>query len=60
MNTKIKIEKEPKLPPTIPGNKKQLKRTITLLGNRAKSEKLNSSTKKELIELVGAYPDSKT
>ncbi len=60
MNSKIKIEKEQKLPPTIPGNKNQLKRTITLLGNRAKSEKLNSSTKKELIELVGAYPDSKT
>lgn len=43
------------LPNKLPVDKEQLERTITLLGNRVKSE-LQTKARQELIELIGAYP----
>lgn len=48
-------EKTTPLPNKLPVDKEQLERTITLLGNRVKSE-LQTKARQELIELVGSYP----
>lgn len=46
----------PSPPPTIPHDRSQLTRAITLLGYRAKGQELNLRPRQELIALVGAYP----
>ncbi|HET8936152.1 MAG TPA: hypothetical protein VFN67_22060 [Polyangiales bacterium] len=47
------------LPPVIPDDRPHLERAITLLGCRARAE-LSATTRAELIELVGRYPDAAT
>ena len=45
------------LPPLIPGTAEGLQRAIVLLGSRVKAE-LTNKPKRELMELIGAYPTS--
>ena len=45
------------LPPKTPESLRELERAIILLGARAKGT-LTKSRRKELIDLVGAYPDA--
>lgn len=47
------------LPPLVPGNTDKLNRALTLLGNRGNHE-LKKRARRELVELVGAYPDGAT
>ena len=51
--------KNDSLPPTIPSNPDDLQKAICLLGNRTRSE-LGQKPKKQLIELIGVYPDAIT
>ncbi len=51
--------KNDSLPPTIPSNPDDLQQAICLLGNRTRSE-LGQKPKKQLIELIGVYPDAIT
>ena len=45
------------LPPQLPGTPEALQRAILLLGNRTKSQ-LGNKSRRELEELIGAYPTS--
>lgn len=45
------------LPPKLPGSPEALNRAILLLGNRTKSQ-LKDKSRRELEELIGAYPTS--
>ena len=45
------------LPPKLPGRAEALQRAILLLGNRTKSQ-LTDKSRRELEELIGAYPTS--
>jgi hypothetical protein len=47
------------LPPRVPTELATLDQAITLLGNRTKND-LGDKPKKQLLELVGAYPDPAT
>ncbi|RYZ16886.1 MAG: hypothetical protein EOO70_03380 [Myxococcaceae bacterium] len=47
------------LPPRVPTELAQLDQAITLLGNRTKSA-LTEKPRKQLLELLGAYPDPAT
>ncbi len=47
------------LPPRVPTELATLDQAITLLGNRTKNP-LTDKPKKQLIELIGAYPDAPT
>jgi hypothetical protein len=47
------------LPPRVPTELATLDQAITLLGNRTKNA-LTDKPKKQLIELIGAYPDAPT
>ncbi len=51
--------KNDSLPPTIPSNPDDLQQAICLLGNRSKTQ-LGKKPKKQLIELIGVYPDAAT
>ena len=46
------------LPPRLPQNEAELKRTIVLLGNRKQFE-LKSDTRRQLESLIGVYPTIK-
>lgn len=48
-----------KLPPQIPGSPEEFTRVIVLLGNRSKAD-LRQQQRKELIALLGAYPNQET
>ena len=45
------------LPPKLPGSPEALQRAILLLSNRTKSQ-LKDKSRRELEELIGAYPTS--
>lgn len=45
------------LPPKLPSTPEALQRAILLLGNRTKSQ-LGDKSRRELEELIGAYPTS--
>ncbi len=47
------------LPPIIPNTYDELQQAICLLGNRSKTQ-LGKKPKKQLIELIGVYPDAAT
>jgi hypothetical protein len=47
------------LPPRVPTELALLDQAITLLGNRTKNP-LTAKPKKQLVELIGAYPDVPT
>ncbi len=46
------------LPPRLPRNEAELKRSIILLGNRKQTE-LKASARRELESLIGVYPTVK-
>ncbi len=46
------------LPPRLPRNEAELKRTIILLGNRKQTE-LKAGARRELERLIGVYPTVK-
>jgi hypothetical protein len=46
------------LPPRLPQNEEELKRTIILLGNRKQAE-LKSEARRQLESLIGIYPTIK-
>ncbi len=58
MNGKQKNSDTIPLPPRLPRNEGELKRSIILLGNRKQTE-LNSSARRELETLIGIYPTLK-
>jgi hypothetical protein len=45
------------LPPKLPNTSESLQRAILLLGNRTKTE-LTDKSRRELVELLGAYPSA--
>lgn len=55
MNDKPKSLDLPSLPPRLPQNEGELKRTIILLGNRKQVE-LKTDTRRQLESLIGVYP----
>ena len=55
MNGKQKNSDTTSLPPRLPRNEAELKRTLILLGNRKQTE-LKSSARRELESLIGVYP----
>jgi hypothetical protein len=48
----------PSLPPRLPQNEAELKRTIILLGNRKQVE-LKTEARRQLESLIGVYPTMK-
>jgi hypothetical protein len=58
MNGKQKNSDPISLPPHLPRNEEELNRSIILLGNRKQTE-LNSSARRQLESLIGAYPTLK-
>jgi len=54
MNDKRKSIDLPSLPPRLPQNEAELKRTITLLGNRKQVE-LKTDARRQLESLIGVY-----
>jgi len=48
----------PSLPPRLPQNEAELKRTIILLGNRKQVE-LKTEARRQLESLIGVYPTIK-
>jgi len=55
MNDKEKRVDPPLLPPRLPQNEEELKRTIILLGNRKQVE-LKTDARRQLESLIGVYP----
>ena len=58
MNDKEKSVDPPSLPPRLPQNEEELKRTIILLGNRKQVE-LKTDARRQLESLIGVYPTIK-
>ena len=58
MNGKQKNSDPIPLPPRLPRNEAELKRTIILLGNRKQTE-LKAGARRELESLIGVYPTVK-
>ena len=58
MNDKQNNVNLPSLPPRLPQNEEDLKRTIILLGNRKQTE-LKTHARRELESLIGVYPTVK-
>ena len=58
MNDKRKSADLPSLPPRLPQNEAELKRTIILLGNRKQVE-LKTDARRQLESLIGVYPTIK-
>ena len=58
MNDKRKSVDLPSLPPRLPQNEAELKRTIILLGNRKQVE-LKTDARRQLESLIGVYPSIK-
>ncbi|HZE70775.1 MAG TPA: hypothetical protein VE135_14795 [Pyrinomonadaceae bacterium] len=58
MNDKEKSVDLPSLPPRLPQNEEELKRTIILLGNRKQVE-LKTDARRQLENLIGVYPTIK-
>ena len=58
MNGKQKNSDTISLPPRLPRDEAELKRTLILLGNRKQTE-LKSSARRELESLIGVYPTLK-
>jgi hypothetical protein len=54
MNNKQRSVDLPLLPPRLPQNKAELKRTIILLGNRKQVE-LKTDARRQLESLIGVY-----
>ena len=55
MNDKQNSVGLPSLPPRLPQNEAELKRTIILLGNRKQVE-LKTDARRQLESLIGVYP----
>jgi len=58
MNGKQNNVNLPSLPPRLPQNEAELKRTIILLGNRKQVE-LKTDARRQLESLIGVYPTIK-
>ena len=58
MNNKQGSVDLPSLPPRLPQNEAELKRTIILLGNRKQVE-LKTEAQRQLESLIGVYPTIK-
>jgi hypothetical protein len=58
MNNKRSSVDLPSLPPRLPQNEAELKRTIILVGNRKRVE-LKTDARRQLESLIGVYPTIK-
>jgi hypothetical protein len=58
MSDKLSNSTTISLPPRLPQNEEELKRTIILLGNRKQVE-LNFVARRQLESLIGVYPTIK-